>query len=553
MKPSPLMLIVGLAGIALPVEEVMTSAQSARYTHFVRPDGSATSFCTASEPCSLTRAVSLIGSASMRPGSVVLLQHGIDGVYSQATLTLDGSGTADDPIRFIGENLVRLTGTRTKPPANEWARVPDRHFTYRMPWDAFTVGTVAQRPPVSTWRPIRVDDRLPPFTQSLGRPFSLDFPIRYTGRSSVDQVEAQHCTFWHDTRSAVVYVHMCHDGKPEGPDQLYLSPSGWGAVVINGDNLTLENVAIEHVNGTGLKVNPSADGTVLRRITARAAQVWLEGVNTLAEDLDISHVITQGTHPTQCYDANPDFGAGECWNAGGDGRALLVGRERRTTSFGQVVRRAKVHRSWNGARVDGRQTLQHSTIWGFPNHALEASGTGGVFRHNVILNAQDSIFLGTNPFDDLTVEHNIFVNSAYFTVSNHGNGGTTPTIGWRFRYNILAGIVFDEKTFSTVDSDCNLYIPHSGVSSAMKVIATDGGRAVDYDTLDEIRSKTPLDRRSMMLPPAAWTDRALFRHYVGQASSDFDFSPASAQPFELCGRRIGPETTLRLADSRGQN
>ncbi len=347
---------------------------------------------------------------------------------------------------------------------------------------------------------------------------------------------------------------MCHDGTPDGRRQLYLGPSGWGAVVINGDYLTLENIAIEQVTGTALKVNPSANGTVLRRITARAAQVWLEGVNTLAEDLDISHVITQGTHPHAMLRRQSRLRRGrvlERWPATGE-HCWLDG-ERRTTSFGQVVRRAKVHRSWNGARVDGRQTLEHSTFWGFPNHALEASGTGGVFRHNVILNGQDSIFLGTNPFDDLTVEHNIFVNSAYFTVSNHGNGGTTPTIGWRFRYNILAGIVFDEKTFSTVDADCNLYIPHSGVSSAMKVIATDGGRAVDYDTLDEIRSKTPLDRRSMMLPPAAWTDRALFRHYVGQASSDFDFSPASAEPLELCGRRIGPETTLRLADSRGRN
>ena len=47
----------------------------------------------------------------MRPGSAVLVQFGSDGVYSQAALTFAGSGTAQEPIRFIGENGVRLTGT----------------------------------------------------------------------------------------------------------------------------------------------------------------------------------------------------------------------------------------------------------------------------------------------------------------------------------------------------------------------------------------------------------------------------------------------------------
>ena len=94
-----------------------------------------------------------------------------------------------------------------------------------------------------------------------------------------------------------------------------------------------------------------------------------------------------------------------------DARSSLDGRERATSS-GQVVRRARVHRSWNGGRIDGRQTLTESEFWGFPNHTLEASGTGGVISHNVFLNGQDSIFLKSNPFDDLTVEHNIFVNVA---------------------------------------------------------------------------------------------------------------------------------------------
>ena len=448
MNRSILTLVVGLAALAPVVLQPFVRADGATldndattsraqrvpptrpsvatYTHFVRSDGSTTSFCAEREPCSLSRAVSLIGSSNMRPGSAVLVQFGSDGVYSQAALTFAGSGTAQEPIRFVGENGVRLTGTRFKPEPSRWTRVEGRQFTYQLDWDeqtAFPVENAAQRPPVTTWRPIRVDDRRPPFTQSMGRPFSLEFPIRYTARSSIAQVEAQHCTIWNDRSNNKVYVHMCHDGPPADADNLYLGSSGWGSVVINGDYLWLENLAIEQTSGTGLKVNPSANGTVLKRIAARASQVWLEGTNTLAEVLDVGHVIAQGLPPTECYDANPDFGAGECWNAGGEGTALLIGRYRSTSSSGQVVRRAKVHRSWNGSHMDGSQTLEDSEFWGFPNHTLTGSGKGLVIRHNVFLNGQDSIFLQGRPFDDLTVEHNVFVNGALFKVSGGGKWG----------------------------------------------------------------------------------------------------------------------------------
>ena len=84
------------------------------YTHFVSPNGSATSLCTLQQPCSLTRAVTLVGSASMPPGSTVLVQYGADGIYSQPSLTFTGSGAAGKPIKFIGENGVRITGTRVE-------------------------------------------------------------------------------------------------------------------------------------------------------------------------------------------------------------------------------------------------------------------------------------------------------------------------------------------------------------------------------------------------------------------------------------------------------
>ena len=201
------------------------------FTHFVTPNGSPTSFCSANEPCSLARAVSLIGPVNMRPGSLVLVQHGADGVYSQAALTFNGSGTAAEPIRFIGENGVRLTGTRARVSASQWARVPDREFTYRVAWDDAASFAVANVTPASSRDDVaadQVDDRLPPFTQSLGRPFSLEFPILYVARSSIAEVEAQHCTFWNDRQNDVVYVHMCHDGAPADADNVYLGSSRLG-------------------------------------------------------------------------------------------------------------------------------------------------------------------------------------------------------------------------------------------------------------------------------------------------------------------------------------
>ena len=80
--------------------------------------------------------------------------------------------------------------------------------------------------------------------------------------------------------------------------------------------------------------------------------------------------------PTECYDANPAFGVGECWNANASGQALSIGVEGSTASFGQIVRRAFVHRSWNGVGIYGANTLEHSRFWGFPNHTLGGCGDG---------------------------------------------------------------------------------------------------------------------------------------------------------------------------------
>ena len=128
-------------------------------------------------------------------------------------------------------------------------------------------------------------------------------PSRWTSRFGIPRerrsptVEAQHCTFWErSTERFRVCAHVPRRSRRRRPTTCFSDRAGWGSVVINGDYLSLENIAIEQVSGAALKVNPSASGTVLRNVAARAAQVWLEGVNTVAEDLDVSHVDFAGPH-----------------------------------------------------------------------------------------------------------------------------------------------------------------------------------------------------------------------------------------------------------------
>jgi hypothetical protein len=520
-----------LFGLVVCLSMIVPTKAQVTYTHYVTPDGNSTSLCTESDPCNLWRAVNLLGGAHLPAGSVV---HVAAGVYSHGQLIFKGSGTAAAPIKFIGNGQVRLSGTRVKPTV--WTLVEGRTYTYETDWDEarFAVGTVAQRPPVATWRPIHVDDRLPPFAESLGRPFDLEFPVLFAPRSTVDRVEAQSCTYATDWSRNKVYVHMCHDGPPADPDNLYIAPANWGSVVIEGDYVWLEKIAIEHTSGTGLRVATSANGTVLKQITARAAQVWLEGTNTLAEDLDVSHVILQGAFPgRECYDANPEFGVGECWNAFGQGRALLIGREGSTFSYKQIVRRAAVHRSWNGARVDGRNTLEASSFWGFPNHTLEASGTGVTIRDSVFLSGQDSFFTKSNPLDDLTVERNIFMNAVYVTTSKDGTGGVRPTIGWRFKNNLLPILTLDRHTYETVSSDCNAY---TGSGHLLRVITTSGVPGSSHETLGQIHANTSLEESSIALPPTLWAKARLLDHLMAQGSLTLD----AADPLRVCGQRVGP-------------
>ena len=113
----------------------------------------------------------------------------------------------------------------------------------------------------------------------------------------------------------------------------------------------------------------------------------------------------------------------------------------------------------------------------------------------------------------------MFVNGALFWVSNNGVGGTRPTT-WRFRYNIIPAITYDDKTYPAVTADCNMFIPTSTENTfLMKVSGTDGRQGFEYDTLGRDSSRIPVSRTTRCaLPPAKWTDGTLFRRFVGQAS-----------------------------------
>jgi hypothetical protein len=519
--------------IALALAVVAIAAGQPSFTHYVAPDGSWSSACTESAPCSLWRAVQLANGGQIGVNPIV---RGAAGYYSQGRLTLSGHGAS-----FIFDQGATLTGTRVKPtswePVEGFPHVFSASFseTPTSPQPiAFAVGTVAQRSP-STWRPIRVDDHGPPPERlAFGRPFDLREPVKFKAVSSLAQVEAQSGTWLQSFAADRVYVHTYHDGPPTDADDLWIAPSDWGALVITGDNNTIEGLTGRNTSGTWLRVMTSASGTVLRRITAIDAQVWLEGVGTIAEDLDVSHAIKQGdpSH-AECYDANPEFGVGECWNAHGEGRALLVGKEGTGYAYNQTIRRARVHRGWNGARVDGPNVLERAAFWGFPNHTLEPSGQGVVIRDSVFLNGQDSLF-ARGAFGGWLVERNIFHNAVYVTASNNGVGGSSAG-PWSLRGNVLQALTLDRHAFVALSSDCNVWMETPG-GNLFRVIDTNGIRGFTLRSLGEIRAMTGFESGSRAFPSSAWTAGRFFARFEGQASEAFDFG----DPLKVCGQRAGP-------------
>ncbi len=548
------------------IEVSFDTADAVSYTHFVTANGSPTSNCTQGQPCSLTRAFELAATATLPCGSVINVAAGY---YTQAELIY---GTAKSCsvgtyVKFIGDDGAVVTGLEVAPTAASFSLVAGRTYTYVINWNEadlgkFTVGLVAQREP-STWTDITLEDRISPFTTETQMQFEIEDPVNFTERNSIALVEQHRCTFWNDTASNKVYVHMCHNGTPVASDDLYFGRQRWGDFIIQGDGMWLENIDVRHVSltlGVGLLIESQSSRTVLKNMSFRSAGIEAGGNDTLAEDLDISNALVQGSPQEGCWDADSqtsDENARSCWNTNGSGGGLLMGTAwAPTASSGQVFRRIKVHRNWNGAYVTGDNTLEDSIIWGHPNHSLGAEGDGATITGTISGNAQDSFYAASRPINNLTLSHNLFLNDVVVWVSYSQDGGT-PLSAWTFDHNIGTGLLIEDLSYGGMVASCNLYINNYLGSNvgfvSLNNTSYGGGAVYDYNTLAEFKAAHPAkETNSVELANLLkWTDGTQFSHFVSQRYTNFDFEPANpssqAQNMSGCGQ-VGPTTIFTLSN-----
>jgi hypothetical protein len=455
-----------------------------------------------------------LASANQLVGAIVAVQPGI---YSQPRLTLAGSGTT-----FNFSPGAVLVGTSTKP--TTWTPVAGYPHVYSTPTGS-NPGLVGQRSP-TTWVPIYVDDRIPPFTQSLGRPFYLTEPVKFKPVTGLPAVEAQSGTYWFN--AGALNVHMYHDGPPVPADDLYIAPSHYGSLLITGQDHVLDGLTIRQSTGTGLWVQTAARRIIVRNHTAVNSQTWIEGVDTLLEGANISHVIAQGAAGgTECYDANPGVGMGECWNAGGSGHALLIGRGGAATVYNQTAVNVYVHRSWNLMDIAGPNTLSFAKLWGAPNHAITGSGSGVTIQNSQMLNTQDSIYVN-DVFASWTLRRNTAIGAVYLTTQD----GVTPMAGpVVLDGNIFSTVRMDRRVYEAVQTNCNVWLEDG--STMMEILPTGGVPGNIFTTVAGMRAYTGQDVQSFAIP--SLTVGTPFKYYTVQADEAFDFS----DPLTVCGGRAG--------------
>ena len=354
------------------------AAEVPTYSHFVRPDGSPTSSCSQAEPCTLARAFALAATPGMPCGSIGTRGRGLlrpGGVGLRAVADVFGG-----PLREVHRRR-RGGGDRAGGGAVGGGLPPDQrpHLHLRNRLERSRLRQVHRRCRGAA-RAVNVD-----VDHGRGSLSALRHRIRdavRVGRARSrspsarpsTQVELHRCTFWNDTSANKVYVHMCHNAIPVTNDDLYFGRARWGDIIVQGDGLWWENIDVRYVSltlGAGLLVEPTAARTVVKLSEFRSAAVEMGGNDTLAEDIEIGYAIVQGPAADGCYDQDSNTSgrtARSCWNASGQSGALLLGIIGSSASSGQVVRRAYIHRSWNGAHVAGANTLEDSILWGFPNH-----------------------------------------------------------------------------------------------------------------------------------------------------------------------------------------
>lgn len=528
---------------------------AANPSHWVTENGSSSSFCEQSDPCNITRADALLGGSIMPPGSYVTVAAG---VYSQDEITWAGSGTQAFPIKIVGAGTTsRFTGTRTKvtPDAGyTWTLTSGMSYTYETDFDdaaLYIVTMMAQRLPVPGWQPIVVDDRSPPFTTTSFRVYSYDYPMRFRQQSSIAAVEAMHCSFAHATTTNKLYVHTCDEGPPTNAENLYAGSTGWGEQVVTGDYLWFEGFQYEHARNQTLLVQESAAGFTLKNIVAIAAQIWVKGTNFTVENIDASHVAEQSTPITSpCYDANPTFGEGECWNESGDGFQLLLGEGGDSVPFGTATN-LFIHQGWNGMTFDGNVDINGMYLWGFANHAVDYSGSGGSVTNMECANTQDCFQATADQFDNLTVTHSLFFGAFWITSDYNGDGSCcTPPTSVTLNYNIFGNVLTSTEVYPHVTSDCNIYMPRSAAQSSIwRATAVTGVPGADtaYDTLTDVRAGTAWEDNSIQNVYSKWYDNSIFATWddpedlpsngrLGFTLAD----PGGAAALTVCGVQAGP-------------
>jgi hypothetical protein len=542
-------------------------------THYVTPTGNdASGSCTIGDPCSLRRAFNLAGGTMMPAGSWVDVAAG---VYSQAAITPTGNGGAlGYPVRFVGAGTgsgeTQITGTRTSLPAAAWTQTTDVtgcgglcDYTFQTPFDntaLYTVELVAQRPGplMTTWVPILVESRSPTSGWApTGRAYDLDEPIRYTSQTSIASVELQHCTFYHNTTTDILYIHPCREATPSDADQYYAGSQGWGTILFDGDQdyVTLEQMSIEHTAGgsRGVQIDRNAVGIQLHHLKFLSSMLWAKGNATYGTHLLLKEHMNQGPPHANCY--GPDYGGNglnsrSCWSfntAGTSEYSILIGQEG-VVGLNQVFDYVTMERAWNGYIISGPATLNHAVCWGLDNHCGQANGDGVVITNGIFENSQDSLYYEGESFDDHVIEHNIFRNGTLFWCSRDGNtqGGVTCPTTWSFRYNVVGSLVTDRITEPSLVSDCNVWMPRNAGSTIFRITQVDGtGSDPQYTTLAQLQAGTTQDDNSVFYDYPAFVDGSVFTS-VGQEDYPpaYEFATGGQDLATVCGEVAGPDTLV---------
>ena len=215
----------------------------------------------------------------------------------------------------------------------------------------------------------------------------------YSARNSINDVEAQAGTGWHDTANNKLYVHLFDDtAPPRDGTNLYLTSSGWGtadhqrrlhlAGKPDDRRRHARGPAGQHVGDRHRsQANHLARG---HRRTCAAPTRWPK-TSTLTTSSPADRPrrnATTRTRPLASGSVGTPTGSGRRWASALEGKTARRGR---LCAAPSSIARGTAQES------TARNTLEHSRFWAFPTTRSAARAPGSVIRHNVFLNGQDSI------------------------------------------------------------------------------------------------------------------------------------------------------------------